>query len=218
MILQKISNDISEEFENIQNDLKISHLSLQFNVSQTKKNLEHHIPKEVVYKSEILLDTLINYLMAQAREELEVANIELQNKFFEADFRKRISDWAEQRKNKLKLEPNIVKYSSDPRMKQSLIAGGITLIVGTGVTITAMPTIIGAILSGLFIIVLSALAYNQASPKARELVKDDIEKYLTASEAQVNNWLKSVIDAFSNDLENFCSSNGFQLTGKLNGK
>jgi len=221
MILQQINNDVIDEFANLRNDLK-THFKPQFDVSQTKEFLESHIPKEIVYKSEVLLDTLLNYLMEQARKDMEQADVELQNKFFEAEFRKRIHNWAEQIENQLKLEPNIVEYSSDTRWKQGLIAGGIAFIVGSGITTTAIPTFIGAIVSGIVTIVLSALAfkmaYKQAEPKARELLKDDIEKYLTTAEAQVNNWLKSVIDAFSNDLDNFCSSNGFKLAGNLNEK
>lgn len=219
MIHKTIEEDIHDEFQKLKTELKI-HLEADFDIAQKKQFLKNHIPKEIIYKSELLLDTLLNYLMVQACKDLEKADIELQNKFFEADFRKRINDWATQLENRLEIDPGIVKYSTDPRLKQGLIAGGITFVAGSIVTATVfIPTVvIGAIVSGFITILLSAIAfkiaYDKAAPKSRETVKANIDKYLENAERQVQTWLKPVIDAFSKDFKEFCSSNGFRLEGK----
>ena len=215
MIADKIKKDVKDEFSSLKDALQI-HLNPDFNVSQTKQFLQTHIPKEIVYKSEILLDTLLNYLMEDARSKIKTANVEFQNAFFDVDFRKRVHEWANQLENKLKLEPDIVVYTSDPRLKQGLIASGITF-VGVGITCTLFSGMVGAVISGMVTILLSAIAfkiaYEKASPKAREIVKNDIDQYLNTSQMQVVEWLEKAATAFDNDLTAFCSANGFELNG-----
>lgn len=219
MITEKIQKDISAEFANLKEALQI-HLKPDFEVSQTKQFLRTHIPKEVVYKSEILLDTLLNYLMEDARERIKSADVKLQNAFFDADFRQRIHEWARQLENKLALAPEIVKYTFDPRLKQGLIVSGITFIAGTSVTLTLATNVVGAIVTGIITILLSALAfkiaYDKASPKAREIIKIDINQYLEASQKQILEWLGKVGASFENDFHALCSTNGFALEGKPN--
>jgi len=217
MITEKIIKDIADEFANLKEALQI-HLKPDFDVSQTKQFLQTHIPKEVVYKSEILMDTLLNYLMEDARDRIKAADVKLQNAFFDADFRKRVHEWARQLENKLTLDDEIVKYTFDLRLKQGLIASGITFVAGTSVTLTLVPSVVGAIVSGIVTILLSALAfklaYDKASPKARELVKMDIDQYLETSQKQMREWLKKIETAFEHDFHVFCSTNGFALGGK----
>jgi len=216
MINNKIKKDVREEFASLRDELQI-HLKPEFDVSQTKQFLETHIPKEIIYKTEILLDTVLNYLMDEARKKIKSADVKLQNEFFDNDFRKRIHEWATQLENKLKLEPDVVNYSSDPRLKQGLIAAGTTFVVGTGVTLILTPSVVGAIVSGIVTILLSAItfkiAYDKATPKARESVKSDIDRYLKETEEQVISWMKKVITAFDDDFNDFCSTSGFTLEG-----
>lgn len=217
MIIENIKTDVFEEFLSIKESLQI-YLKPDFDVSQTKRFLQTYVPKEVIYKSETLLDTLMNYLMKDAREKIKSADIELQNTFFDMDFRKRIREWAKQLQNNLALEPDIVKYSTDPCLKSGLIVSGITFLSGTGITTAVVSGIIGSILSGITTIILTAMAfkiaYNKASPRAREVMGADIDQYLASSQEQVFAWLKTVADAFNNDFHAFCTANGFILDGE----
>jgi len=238
MSTEKIIKDVFDEFVSLKDSLQI-HLKPDFDVPQTKHFIQTHIPKEVAYKSEILLDTLLNYLIEDARMRIKSADVKLQNAFFDADFRKRVHEWEKQLENKFALEPDIVKYTSDPRLKQALVNGGTSFIVGaltTGaiaskakfITIVAGETIVGwhsyvvagAIASGIVTILLSALAfkfaYDKATPKAREFIKKDIDLYLEASQKQVLEWLKRIETAFENEFRNFCASNDFVMEGKPN--
>jgi hypothetical protein len=154
--------------------------------------------------------------MEDARNKIKTANVEFQNAFFDVDFRKRVHEWANQLENKLELEPDIVVYTSDPRLKQGLIASGITF-VGAGITCTLFSGMVGAVISGMITILLSAIAfkiaYEKASPKAREIVENDIDQYLKTSQMHVAEWLEKAANAFDNDLTVFCSANGFELNG-----
>lgn len=184
-------------------------------MSEAKQFLQTHVPKEIVYKSEVLLDTLLNYLMEDARKKIASGDVKSQNAFFDADFRKRIHD-------KISLEPDVVKYASDHRLTQGLIASGITFVVGTGITIALAPSIVGSIVAGIVTSYLSAFAFkltfDKASPKAREITKLDIDKYLKESQAQVLAWLSKVEKSFNDDFHKFCSDNGFLLFDYWDGK
>lgn len=216
MITDKIKKDIADEFANLKEALQI-HLKPDFDVSQAKQFLQTHIPKEISYKSEILLDTLLNYLMEDARERIKTADIKLQNAFLDADFRKRVHEWARQLENKLVLDPDSVKYTFDPRLKQGLIAAGIALVAGASVSlILAVEAIVAGIITILLYALAFKIAYDKASPKARENIKMDIDQYLEASQKQVLEWLEKVVAAFENDFHVFCSTNGFALEGKTN--
>ncbi len=214
MIIDKIKKDVNDEFETLNKALQI-HLKPDFDINQTKKFLETHVPKEVICKSEMLLDTLLNYLMEDAQKKIKGADVKLQNAFFDADFRKRVHEWAMQMENKLSLEPDIIKYTSDPRIKQGLIASGITFVIGAGVSSTLVTTLALSVVAGIVTILLAAFAfkivYDKASPKARKIIKEDIEKYLAASKKQVIEWLEKVREAFEKDFNTFCSANGFLI-------
>ncbi|MBW7875612.1 MAG: hypothetical protein H3C47_06475 [Candidatus Cloacimonetes bacterium] len=250
MITEKITKDVNQEFASLRRDLQI-YLKPGFDVRQTRDSLQNHVPKEIIYKSKILLDTLMNYLMADARERIKSADIRLQNAFFDADFRKRVT---ERSGNKLALEPDMVKYTFDPRLKWGLIAAagvvGITFVSGAIVTsvlptdfvsatatavqptdfVSATATAVQttdfvsatatAVQPAHFVVAgagvaLSALAfiiaYQMASPKARECIQTDIEQYLKVSQEQVLGWLRKIILAFENDFCSFCTDNGFSL-------
>lgn len=239
MIAEQINKDIKDEFANLKEALQI-HLKPDFDVSQAKNFLQTHIPKEVIYKAEILLDTLLNYLMKDARERIQTADATLQNAFFDADFRKRVHEWAKQLENRLALEPDIVKYTFDPRLKQGLLLGGTSFIAGSlatgmiaskaktismatgGAIVSWNPYVVaGAIVVGIVTILVSALAfkiaYDKASPKARDIVKRDIDQFLETSQKQVTQWLEKVKESFESDFHDFCSANGFVLERVSNG-
>lgn len=217
MIIQKIKFDVTDEFSKIKESL-LTHLNGDFNVSETKQFLQTHVPKEIIYKSEVLLDTLLNYLMVDARKKIESGDVKLQNAFFDADFRKRIHEWSIQLENKLSLEPDVVKYTSDPRLTQGLIASGITFVIGTSITFALATSIVGTIAAGIVTVLLSAFAFkfafDKASPKAREITKLDIDKYLKESQTQVFEWLSKVEKNFNDNFHKFCSDNGFLAEGK----
>lgn len=217
MISQKIKIDVIDEFSNL-NELLLTHLKGDFNVSETRKFLQTHVPKEIVYKSEVLLDTLLNYLMEDARKKIEGGDVKLQNAFFDADFRKRVHAWSTQLENKLTLEPDIVKYASDPRLTEGLIASGITFVAGTSMAVALVPSIIGSIVAGIVTVLFSAiafkLAFDKASPKARKYTKLAIAQYLDESKKQVLAWLSKVEKCFDDDFYMFCSANGFEVEGK----
>lgn len=214
--VSQFTDDINDEFLKIRNNLQM-HLDDDNGVQRKKMFLSRHVPKEVILSSEILLDTVINALMDDARHQLKTASAELQNKFYDYAFREKVKEWAVQIENKLSLEPEYVKYSSDPQLVNGLVAAGITFVVGAAITgIAFIPTmVIGAIVSGIVTLILSAMAfkfaYDKAEPKAISKMIEDIEAYLENSKTQVLEWLGKVILSFDNEFKSFCGNNGWEV-------
>jgi len=214
MISKIVAADVTDEFMKLKEALQM-YLNNGFDVSQTKEFLQTHIPNEVTYRAEILLDTLLNYLMEDARKQIANTEVDVQNAFFDADFRKRIYEWTRQLGNKLALDPDVVKYESDPRLRQGLITSGVTFVIGTGIAVALVPTVLGTIAAGLVTIILSAVAFkvafDKANPKSRETVRADVDHYLGESEKQVLAWLLEVEASFNEAFMEFCSANGFEV-------
>lgn len=214
--VSQFTDDINDEFLKIRNNLQL-YLDDDIGVQRKKMFLSSHVPKKVLLSSEILLDTVINALMDDARFQLKTASAELQNKFYDHDFRGKVKSWAVQVENKLSLEPEFLKYSSDPQLVHGLITAGVTFITGTILAnIIFTPTmVIGAIVSGIVTLILSGaafkIAYDKAEPKAISKMKEDIEAYLESSKAQVSEWLGKVILSFDNEFKSFCSNNGWEV-------
>ncbi len=218
MIDKKIEKDVAEEFEALKRELQ-THLDGNSDISQTREFLQTHVSKEIVYKSEVLLDTLINYLMEDARKQIESADSEVQNAFYDADFRKRIREWATQ-KERLYLKPSTVIYSTDPRLKDGLIASGLTFIAGTGISIALTSNDFKRTFAIAGVILLSAFAFkfawDKASQKSREMMKRDIYEYLGKVQKQVLKWLIEVEKHFKAEFRKFCMDNGIECGGELN--
>jgi len=214
--ISQFKDDINDEFLKIRNNLK-THLDDDNDIKRKRDFLSSHVPKEVIRSSKVLLDTVINALMNEARTQLKSASAELQNKFYDYAFREKVKEWAVQIENKLSLEPEYVKYSSDPQLVHGLVAAGVTFVAGAAITgIAFIPTtVIYAIVSGIVTLILSAVAfkvaYDKAEPKAISKMIEDIEAYLESSKKQVLEWLGKVIDYFDNEFKSFCSNNGWEV-------
>ena len=109
MILKTIENDLHDEFSQLKRSLK-KQLEGDLNIDQKITLIEEYVPKEIMQKSELLMDTLLNYRMDKAKIRLEGLETELQNKFYEADFRNKTNIWVAQDQNKLNLYKNIFSF------------------------------------------------------------------------------------------------------------
>jgi len=220
MIQDKIKRDIEQEFSELRTSIS-NGLQDYFDINTQKDFLKNHIPTEIIVKSEILLDTLLNYLMETAIKELDKLDVEIQNDFFNQDFRNKVREWVKQTENQLELTTQEVEFSTDPRWRQGAINGGTAFIVGTAITVFVFdPTkVIWAIVTGLLTIISSAYlfkkGYEKAEPKARSIIKSDVEKFINDAEQQVTEWLKTVTTVFSEEFNNFCNSRSININGKI---
>lgn len=220
MIIEKITADTSEEFLKIRTELE-TYLSNDFDINEGKQFLSKHVPNEVFIKAEILLETLINYLMGSASIILKDADVDTKNLFYEEDFRNQIAGWFHNIENKLNLNPSTAEFSKDTRCFNGMIAGSIAFVTGTAIAVMTFDkeSVMRTIVTGILTLILSAVSYKVVFTKsdntARETIKQDIENFLKISESQTKEWLKKVIKSFSENFELFCSKNNFEYKGKL---
>lgn len=208
--MKKIDSYINSEFNQILDELNI-HLEGSFDINQKKEFLATYIPKEIEFRSGALVDTLFNLMMNEAIESLKLYGVSIQNKFFEADFKTKVQNTIRELNLNLVMNPSIISLSRDPRAVNGIIAGGATFVIGSAVTTSLfmMPNLVGAIISGIVTLILSALAYKvtygKFTEQARDKLRSDINFFLTTSEQQVKEWLYSINELFDTEFNKFLS-------------
>lgn len=221
MIYDKINKDIYEEFEKLRKSINESLSSENYDIDLKKDFLSQTLPKEVMQKANILLDTLLNYLMDEAIDLLKNADIEIRNAFFRANINEKIEQWARETITRLMQESAHIDFGNDVRLRNGLIAGGVTFVVGATVTaIVFMPySTIAAIVAGIVSLIASVVAYkvvfDKSSATARENLKQSVMDYIQKTENLTTEWLKGVINAFSDDFRGFCKNNNINFEGEI---
>lgn len=211
-IPQKIQQDVGEEFNLLRRNVRTFY-EPNYNLAIIKSSLIELVPKMVLEKSNILLDTILNYLMDNARNILKPASTDLKNAFYAVDFRRKI-------KGSFTLNVENLSCSFDPRYLYGGVSGGGILLAGgaftacTAIFSFAPGGLIVTVISGIATLVLSAvafkIAFDKSAPKARKQLEDDIEKYISQSEQKVSNWVKDIIEAFDKEFKKFCNEHNFK--------
>ena len=213
MIKTTIKKDISEEFINLRQELKV-HLKNNTDLKTKKDFLSKHITNELIYKSKLLLDTLLVYLVEQSTNDLKEADIEIRNDFLRTKIKEKIR--TEILNKNVFQETDEVVFSFDTRVKNGIIASSIPLIIGTSIIILAFPKIcIASIATGLTSIALSGGAfkftYDKSEPQATKKTNSDIEKHLEYAKNQVTEWLSNAIEMYKIEFQQFCQQHNIEI-------
>lgn len=212
MIQNKIRDDIKEEIDTVK-ILSSNYINQAADFDKAKKYINEFLLDEISNRSLVLVDTLINYLMSDAKSTIEKLDTEVQLAFYELDLRTVIKEFAKKRSSSDSLHIPDLEHSKDPRLKNGIIVSGTTLIASSGITYSAWlfdPTkIVSLIVGGLATIAATIYAYrkayNYAEPQARVLIKEDIAKHLYEINDLILGWLLLVQKAFSNEFKKFCN-------------
>lgn len=209
--MNNMKQDIKEQFNSLRNDIK-NQLDKDFNIEETKIYLSEYLPKEVIYNSEILLETLLSYLMKDAKTAIESFDVKTKNKFYDKKLNEKIFDFANNLKKDKDFINKAIEFQKDPRKLNAVIASGTTLIIGSlGIISISSMSIVGLIIAGIVVIAVSAFAfkltYDKTTPKTRNLIRDDVDNYLKETEKKLEDWLEEISNAFNNELQNFIDEN-----------
>lgn len=221
MISKKILNDSKEEFAKLRESITASFLSGDYDIDTTKEALRQVLPNEVMQKVILLLDTLLNYLMDEAIELLKDADLEIRNAFFRARINEKIQQWAKETTNKLLNETSTIDLGKDIRLRNGLIAGGVTFLsVATLTKVVFTPSSTTNVIVAVIITIASTFvnykfAYNKSSDKVRKNIEQAVKEHLNKCEKLTNELLESVIKAFSDDFKSFCVSNNINFDGEI---
>ncbi len=196
---ERIKTDIHEEFDEMREKLN-RHIEPDMDVDQARRILIEHAPAMVVAKTQLLLDTLLNYLMEDATETLTDAPTTVKNAFYDLDLRTCI-------KKSFSLKPELLELSFDSRIIAGGVAAGSTATAGGLMTALFLSGLIFRIVGGVATLVASAIAFQIAhtatTGTALQRLRNDLDEYLTNSEQQVSSWLTNVEEYFFSAFKEF---------------
>ena len=202
----RIADDMREGFSKLRVDIG-HYTEPETDVDQARRILPNHAPKMVLARSQLLLDTLLNYLMEDAEEAMADAPTEVQIEFYNLDLRGRV-------KKAFSLDPGLMKLSFDPRLIAGGVAAGATATAGGFITMLFLFGLISRIAGGMATLVATALAFKfahdcrAATDWTRERLKKDVDGYLTLSEQQTSSWLVNVEEFFVAEFKKFRDGEG----------
>ena len=200
----RIAKDAREEFGELRAELN-RYFNPEADVDQARNLIAEHAHTRVGAQAQLLLDTLLNYLMEDAEEALADAPTGIKNEFYDLDLRGRV-------KKSFTLDPELLKLSFDPRLIAGGVAAGATATAGGLVTALFLCGLASRVVGGIATLVASVLAskiaYTATTDTAREWLQDDVEGYVTCSEQQVSSWLASVEEYFVAAFKEFRDGEG----------
>ncbi len=202
---ERIAADIHREFKELHKDLS-GYLESDADLDQERCHLKKHVPARIDARAQLLLDTLLNYLMEDAIAELADAPTAAKNAFYDLDLRSRV-------KESLSLEPESLEFSADPRVIVGGIAAGLTATTGGFMTALLLRGLIPRLVGGAATLVAAAVAFRIAhtatSGTALQRLRNEVDDYVTQSEQQVTAWLANVEDFFVSAFREFQDDGGW---------
>lgn len=206
---ERITADIHEVFAELRENLSL-HLEADADVDQERRRLADHVRTMVVAKIQLLLDTLLNYLMEDALAALADAPTAVKNEFYDLDLRSRV-------KESFSLDPESLEFSFDPRVIAGGVATGLTAATGGLMTALLLSGLIPRLVGGAATLIASAVAFRIAhtatTGTALHRLRDDVNAYMTQSEQQVSSWLGKVEEDFVSAFKEFQDGKGQATEG-----
>ena len=204
--VKQIATNVQDEFASLFKEIQ-PHLRPEVDVSHARALLSEHVPTLVVCRAQLILDTLLNYLMTDAIDTLSSAPTSVKQSFYELNLRSHL-------KIAHVVQPQTLQFSTDPRIIGGSVAAGGMLIAGGLIVSLLLSGVTVRIITGLASIVASAIAFRLAhaacTNSARSAVESDISKFLAQSESQILEWLATVELSFIEDFDKFTVLHGIQ--------
>ena len=150
----RIVADTREEFAELREKLSF-YIEPNADVNQVRRLLVEHAPTMVAAKTQLLLDTLLNYLMKDATEALTDAPTTVKNEFYNLDLRSCV-------KKSFTMEPESLEFSFDPRVIVGGVVASATVATGGLITALFLSELISRIVGGVATLVASAVAFRIA--------------------------------------------------------
>ncbi|WP_028841855.1 hypothetical protein [Thermodesulfobacterium hveragerdense] len=206
-IESQLDKDIDKEIELIKNEL-FYFLDKDLDMFFLKEFVKHYPRKLLRERSEVLLDTVLNYLMKEVLEQIRTKGSDVQYAFSKENLREKIKDWALVKENrynpsllKLKEEETIVEKTITVAPGVVVSAGGIIAIASVPETLVlkAIPAV--STLAGPIYIFKKIKEKNK---RLKKIWKKEINSYLEKAKKELKFWLIKVIEKFEKELNDFC--------------
>lgn len=168
-----INEDIREEFREIRRDV-LSYVNRNPR-DITRSDVAKRVRTSVERRTDVLFDTLLNYLMDDARASLVRESVQIRNDFFARDFRKRMRDGE----GSHSLDGFDGSWTRDPRAWAGAAAAGGIALSGVAGSATMVSNPLPMIVSLLAAAVASTVAYKVARHVTNGPFRHSLERDLT---------------------------------------
>ena len=195
----QIADNIKSEFERIRGSAR-ERLGPSVVIDEAREALRHHIPSLIAGRAQILLDSLLNYLMDDAMDSLASATTREKNGFYALDVRERMKD-------SFRFEAKPMQFSPDPRLVAGGLAAGGAVTAGLPIVALVLTGVVGRVVVGLATVAAAAIAYRVGravgTSSARKALESDVLKYLAQAETEMSRWLGDVRDSFEQAFDEY---------------
>lgn len=205
-IEKKLDEDISKEIELIKNEIYFI-LDKDLDFYFLKEFAKYYPRKLLKEKAEILLDTLLNYLMKEILEKIKSMHLDHQYEFFKENLRDKIRVKALSENGSFKPQPVKIKEEEDLLDKTITAMPGIAVSAGGIIATVAIPETlplkaipaVSALVGPLYII----KKFKDKHRRLKKIWKKQINSYLKLAKNDLKKWLLEVEENFLKDWENF---------------
>jgi hypothetical protein len=205
-IEKKLEEDISKEIELIKSEVFFI-LDRDLDIYFLKEFAKYYPRKLLKEKAEILLDTLLNYLMKEVLEKIKSMHLDQQYEFFKENLRDKIRTKAFSENGSFKPQP--VKIKEDEGLLDKTItaapgiavsAGGIiaTMAIPETIPLKAIPAI-SSLVGPIYII----KKLKDKNRRLKNIWKKQINSYLKLAKNDLKKWLLDMEAEFLKNLESF---------------
>ena len=206
--IQKSLSGLKDEINNRFADVE--------HVEKKKDSVNELISLEVGYITNMAFDKLIDLKMRHFKDVLKENAPSKITDFYEFNLRDEMNMWIQNPQNKFKPNPENVKYSFDPAVKNGVLIGGAVLCLGAIYTykVFLKSVLLGSI-SGAGTILLTALSYkytkNRFITKSINTAKNDAHQFIKGLNDQLTLWIKTISKEVDYQFNNFCDANSINL-------
>lgn len=205
-IEKKLDEDISKEIELIKNEVYYI-LNKDLDLYFLKEFIKYYPRKLLKEKAEILLDTLLNYLMQEALKNIKNLDLDHQYEFFKENLREKIKNKILSENGGFKPQPLRIKEDEDLLDKTLTAAPGIAVSAGGLIATIAIPETlplkaipaVSTLVGPIYVV----KKFKEKNRRLKNMWKKQINTYLKNAKNELKSWLLKVEKSFLDNLETF---------------
>ncbi|MFZ8831203.1 MAG: hypothetical protein ACO2OY_03450 [Thermodesulfobacteriaceae bacterium] len=204
-IERKILEDLNSQLAVVKSEVNFF-IDKDLNLYFLREFIKSYTPKLLEKKAEILLDTLLNYLMSALLEVIRDKDISVKQSVVQADIRERVKAWALGKNNAF--NPTKLELKEDEEILERLkeVAPGLLVAIGgAAAAVIVSDNILTKLVPGLSTLAGSAYIIKQFRERVQRLKriwKKNVENYLDINKKLLHSWLTSVIEKFHKEVAN----------------
>lgn len=205
-IEKKLSADVLKEVELVKEEVYYV-LNKTLDLYFLREFVKYYPCKLLREKAEVLLDTLLNYLMQEALKSIKNLDLDSQYEFFREELREKTKNRVLLKNGGFKPRPLKIKEDESFLDKALIAAPGIAVVAGGFAAAVAVPetSLLKAVPAVFSLVgpVYIVKKFKEKEERLKDLWKKQVSAYLKNAERDLKSWLLKAEKDFLNDLEEF---------------